>query len=114
MEKDLLPVLLKFENHLKEPPVIHNIGKQRKEALKNALKNLHLSSTKSTIDVAKLPELQHQFAEGPSMTLTDILLFPCIYFMLVNTSVSYLIGTRENYAPTAQHFLKIVQFTLCR
>ena len=73
---------MKFENHLGRPPTIHNINKLRDEAIRNAAKKLQ-SGDPSEVDVNSLPELQHLFAEGPNMTLTDLLLYPCIYYILV-------------------------------
>ena len=84
VQANLLPVLLKFENYLGEPPVIHNINKLRDAAVKRALKSSHLGKSESAVDPNSLPELQHLFAEGPEMTLTDVLLYPCIYYILVS------------------------------
>ena len=82
LHTDILPVVMKFENHLSRPPVIHNINKLRDEAIRNAAKKLQ-SGDPSEVDVNSLLELQHLFAEGPNMTLTDLLLYPCIYYILV-------------------------------
>ena len=84
VQDDLLPVLLKFEHHLGQPPVIHNIGKLRGAAVKKALKTSHIGKSKSAVDANSLPELQHLFAEGPEMIMTDALLYPCIYYILVS------------------------------
>lgn len=52
----------KLENHMKQPPIIPNITKRRRQARK-------MSSSES---------LEHVYAEGTDMTLTDLILFPCI------------------------------------
>ncbi|KAF5283825.1 hypothetical protein FQA39_LY04645 [Lamprigera yunnana] len=65
--------LSRFENHMCEPVKIHNVYKLAR--LKN--KNKWLSSN---VPVNQL-NLDHKFAEGPSMTLSDVLLYPCFKVM---------------------------------
>ena len=49
-ELSQLPIeILKLENHLRQPPVIQNVGKRKKEILVNQLKSLGLQVSKRNI-----------------------------------------------------------------
>lgn len=66
----LLPKdIVRFEYHMFQPVRIHNVYKVARE--KNKDKDI-----KSRVPVKDL-NLQHEFAEGPFMTLADIILYPC-------------------------------------
>ena len=60
----------RLEEHLSRAPRLHNARKHRQAYAKA------IGSNESE------EELPHLFAEGPSMTLADIMLFPCFYILL--------------------------------
>ncbi|XP_047110243.1 glutathione S-transferase C-terminal domain-containing protein homolog isoform X1 [Schistocerca piceifrons] len=71
----MLPLdLARFEIHMSQPVRIHNIGKQKNDALKCNLANV----------------IEHTFSEGPNMTLADIMLLPCIHILFQALNVVYL------------------------
>ena len=63
LHTDILPVIMKFENHLSRPPVIHNINKLRDEAIRNAAKKLQ-SGDSSEVDVNSLPRTAASVRRG--------------------------------------------------
>ncbi|XP_017773546.1 PREDICTED: glutathione S-transferase C-terminal domain-containing protein homolog [Nicrophorus vespilloides] len=66
-----LPVdLTRFEYHMEKPVRIHNVYKLARE--KNNDKDI-----KCSVPVENL-NLAHCFSEGPFITLSDVILFPCI------------------------------------
>lgn len=80
-----LPIdVSRFENHMCEPVKIHNVYKMAR--LKNNNKLLS-----STVPVDQL-NIAHKYAEGPYITLSDVLLFPCfkIFFQIVGKSFKSL------------------------
>ncbi|ELU14053.1 hypothetical protein CAPTEDRAFT_173011 [Capitella teleta] len=62
--------LMKFENHLRDPPIVANAAKHRRAALKRGDSG---------------GDLEHLFAEGIAFTLTDIVLFVCWSYLLVKS-----------------------------
>ena len=87
---DLPSELYKLENNFKEPSIICNKRKDKKEswlvkkqmaekAAKNGREPLKTSDESQASDSSK-----HIFAEGPVMTLTDVLLLPCLTIILVS------------------------------
>nr|SVE72933.1 EOG090X0615 [Ceriodaphnia reticulata] len=77
--------LVKFEEHLKQPIRMHNIVKrwQDEEVLQPTAEQPHQK------EIQKLAAtwLDHTFAEGPDMTLADLLLFPCVTILANRLSV---------------------------
>ncbi|KAF5280295.1 hypothetical protein FQR65_LT03104 [Abscondita terminalis] len=69
----------RFESHMHQPVKIHNVYKLAREKNKNKLLS-------SNVPVNQL-NLEHKFSEGPYMTLSDILLYPCfkIFFNILGT-----------------------------
>jgi glutathione S-transferase len=65
-----LPVaLVEFEEHLKQPVRMHNIVRHAQQ----------LQQSAASIDSKEAANLvSHTYAEGPDMTLADLLLFPCV------------------------------------
>ncbi|KAJ1521400.1 hypothetical protein ONE63_003075 [Megalurothrips usitatus] len=60
----------RLEEHLAHAPRLHNARKHRQAYAKS------IGSSEAE------EELPHSFAEGPSMTLADVILFPCFYMLL--------------------------------
>ncbi|KAB0803468.1 hypothetical protein PPYR_00438 [Photinus pyralis] len=85
----------RFENHMSEPVKIHNVYKMAR--LKNNNKLLS-----STVPVDQL-NISHKFAEGPHITLSDVLLFPCfkIFFKTLGNSFESLPLTSAWYQSVA-------------
>lgn len=77
--------IFKFENHLGEPPIVANINKRLRDAQKvrdlsdDLQMTLNLNKDAGSV-------LQHQYAEGTDFTLTDLVLFPCMTFLLVGNN----------------------------
>lgn len=98
--------LVKFENHLKQPLCVHNVYKLAREMskinVKNELEetNIVLDSTENKRERSKVKNrkwksksnviiesstpidelnLRHDFAEGPSLTIADVILYTCYY-----------------------------------
>ncbi|XP_030764097.1 glutathione S-transferase C-terminal domain-containing protein homolog [Sitophilus oryzae] len=66
----MLPeTIVKYENHLSQPVRIHNI-------YKIARNNINDQSLKSSTPRENL-SVQHDYAEGPYMSLADVILYPC-------------------------------------
>ncbi|XP_063225131.1 glutathione S-transferase C-terminal domain-containing protein homolog [Bacillus rossius redtenbacheri] len=68
--------LVRFEIHMAQPLRIHNIQKVYQDHVKSA----------GRLSV----ELEHSFAEGPAMTLADIILLPCFHILLEAVKSVYL------------------------
>ena len=104
----LLPIeVLKLENHLRSPAIIRNKAKRKREGLirlaqdeqvekftdiTSEMKNISIScrqdenGSKGNEDDA-IPGMQHIYAEGTDLTLTDLIIFPCISLLLVSTDI---------------------------
>ncbi|XP_035706702.1 glutathione S-transferase C-terminal domain-containing protein homolog isoform X2 [Folsomia candida] len=65
--------LLRFECHLKMPVKMHNIRKE----ISNKRRQQEMSQTIKNDKVSPI-EIEHKFAEGPRMLLSDLILYPCI------------------------------------
>ncbi|KAK6642341.1 hypothetical protein RUM43_003842 [Polyplax serrata] len=80
--------MARFEVHMSQPVRIHNIQKQKQD----------LAKKKGTERKSRLPdnrldlvlELEHVFAEGPNMTLADVMLFPAFYVTFENLGSVFL------------------------
>ncbi|KAJ9595097.1 hypothetical protein L9F63_013623 [Diploptera punctata] len=67
----------RFEIHMNQPVRIHNIQKKNQDLMKSKRK-LRMG----TENIALCHNIDHVFAEGPVMTLADIILFPCFHVIL--------------------------------
>ncbi|PSN40878.1 Glutathione S-transferase C-terminal domain-containing protein [Blattella germanica] len=76
----------RFEVHMGQPLRIHNIQKRNQDYI-NSRGKMQTKSRKE--DVLEL-ELDHAYAEGPSMTLADIILFPCFHIIVQTIRSVYL------------------------
>ncbi|CAB3385144.1 Hypothetical predicted protein [Cloeon dipterum] len=65
--------LVRFEYHMSQPLRIHNVQKVRQEHAK-------VSDT----------DLDHCFAEGPTLTLADMIILPCVRLLLASLHSVYL------------------------
>lgn len=65
--------LVKLEEHLKQPIRMHNIVKRLQEEEISAKQ-----VPQEEIQKLAATWLEHTYAEGPDMTLADLLLFPCV------------------------------------
>ena len=76
--------LVKFEEHLKQPIRMHNVVKRwQDEEVQPA------TGQPRQKEIQKLAAtwLDHTFAEGPDMTLADLLLFPCVTLLVKRFAV---------------------------
>lgn len=73
---DIPIALVRLEEHLKQPVRMHNVVKrwQDKEPKTTHLPQEQIQKSASTW-------LDHTYAEGPDMTLADLLLFPCVIIL---------------------------------
>ncbi|KDR19528.1 glutathione S-transferase C-terminal domain-containing protein homolog [Zootermopsis nevadensis] len=103
MTKDFVPVLVtlpedvaRFEIHMSQSLRIHNIHKQNKDYVNSkGTAHLKLKQGGQSIKEGKHSgnveiELDHCFAEGPVMTLADVILFPCMHVILRTVRSVYL------------------------
>ena len=68
---ELPAALVQFEEHLKQPVRMHNILRHAQQ--------LQQSVASGPIDSKEAASLvSHTYAEGPDMTLADLLLYPCV------------------------------------
>ncbi|XP_072944578.1 glutathione S-transferase C-terminal domain-containing protein homolog [Epargyreus clarus] len=101
--------LVRFENHLHKPVRIHNVYKVARDFKKDALnlnKTEETKENKESSDNTRIPksrkwksktkkeleidcstkiedlDLSHQFAEGPFLTLADLVLFPSYHILI--------------------------------
>jgi len=65
--------LVRFEYHMSQPLRIHNIRKVKQD---------HVKSTNS--------EFGHCFAEGPCLTLADMIILPCVHLLISMLDSVYL------------------------
>ncbi|KAF4521912.1 hypothetical protein B566_EDAN007467 [Ephemera danica] len=72
--------LARFEVHMSQPLRIHNLQKIAQDHAKRTRPNQSSEEF----------QLEHCFAEGPSMTLSDIILFPCVHIILQSLQSVYL------------------------
>lgn len=81
----------RLEIHLGQPLRIHNVHKRNQDYIsskgvtqlksKNGTRNM-IEGKHITVGQNLEIELEHCFAEGPVMTLADIILFPCVHIIL--------------------------------
>lgn len=108
--------VIRFERHMEQPLRIHNILKQKQDFAKS--KGVFRRKKMSTEDDDKIDGmanntehcgreivLEHCFAEGPTLTLADVILFPCLYIALKCLSSVYL----QNYVPLTLKWLERVK-----
>lgn len=78
IDSDLVEIpsaLVRLEEHLKQPVRMHNVVKRwQDEAVDQPSGQLDLKE----IQKRAATWVDHTFAEGPDMTLADLLLFPCV------------------------------------
>ncbi|XP_071444755.1 glutathione S-transferase C-terminal domain-containing protein homolog [Hetaerina americana] len=106
----ILPAdLARFERHMEQPLRIHNIQKQRQDFAKGVanLGNFQegftfCSEITSATANPKAQELQHRFAESHTLTLADIILFPCIYIIFESAKEIPL----QNHVPLVKQWLE--------
>jgi len=77
--------LVKLEEHLKQPIRMHNVVKrwqveEPRSAAGGQLKREEIQKLAGTL-------LDHTYAEGPDMTLADLILFPCVTLLSERLSV---------------------------
>ncbi|KAK7789975.1 hypothetical protein R5R35_008501 [Gryllus longicercus] len=74
--------IARFEVHMAQPIRMHNVQKKAQELMKKC--------GKTTYDVGDLGIVEHCFAEGPTMTLADVILFPCLHIVIESIRSVYL------------------------
>lgn len=70
----------RFEIHMSQPVRIHNIQKQKQDYARAKGFEIKSGLPDSRLDL--LEDLDHVYAEGPEMSLADIILFPCFHIIL--------------------------------
>ncbi|KAE8751611.1 hypothetical protein FOCC_FOCC001458 [Frankliniella occidentalis] len=76
---EMIPTdVARLEEHLSHAPRLHNVRKHRQ------------AYAKSIGSIESEEEIPHLYAEGPSMTLADVILFPCFYILLSRFSPDIL------------------------
>nr|CAD7442174.1 unnamed protein product [Timema bartmani] len=94
--------IVRFETHLAQPLRVHNIQKKTQDHFKS----LHKKSSNSNLNDCQenISVLEHTFAEGPLMTLADIVLLPCFYIVLETIRSVYL----QQYLPLTLKWFQLV------
>ncbi|XP_059490465.1 glutathione S-transferase C-terminal domain-containing protein homolog [Neocloeon triangulifer] len=80
--------LVRFEHHMSQPLRIHNVRKVRQDHAKVADS-----------------ELDHCFAEGPSLTLADMIILPCVHMLLSFVDSVYL----KEHLPLVRKWLGLMR-----
>ena len=84
----------RFEIHMNQPLRIHNIKKRNQDLINSRRKMIGIENvqekSKNTLGHNVGLELDHVYAEGPAMTLADIILFPCFHIILQTIRSVYL------------------------
>ncbi len=87
--------LLRFEYHLREPVRIHNLGKRAQEQEKlielngkreipghvippSTPTNNDIGRGSTSQNISQFQQLSHDYAEGPDITISDLMIFPCV------------------------------------
>lgn len=129
--------LVRFENHLKKPVKVHNVYKivrdMKKESLKTATENKEESNSNVKLDGDKPREaknrkwksnnkkqlevdcsvkiedlnINHQYAEGPFITLADLILLPTYHIIIQAFG-----NTFETLLPLTHKWYKSIMNTL--
>ncbi|KAG8230477.1 hypothetical protein J437_LFUL013518 [Ladona fulva] len=105
----VLPVdLARFERHMEQPLKIHNIQKKRQDHAK-LVRNIqgdkisYLSDELANLKVVNEETvLGHRFSEGHSLTLADVMLFPCFYIIFKSAGFELL----SDYVPLVSKWFK--------
>ena len=96
--------LVQFEEHLKQPIRMHNVVKRFQQEPKSSSAMEYKAK-----EVQKLAPtlLAHTYAEGPDMTLADLLLYPCV---LIISNCLFSMGVQlDNYLPLVSRWLLMME-----
>lgn len=77
----IAPELRKLENHLRQPPIVRNRGKRQRE-MRSRKQQQHEDLQQSFPVNGHKVGLEHIYAEGIDFTVTDLVLFPCVNYLL--------------------------------
>lgn len=94
---DIPKDIARFEAHMSQPIRMHNVQKKAQELMRKR--------GKLNYEMNDIGIVEHCFAEGATMTLADVILFPCVHIMLECIRSVYL----EQYIPLT---LKWYQYVL--
>jgi len=96
---ELPSTLVQLEEHLKQPIRMHNVVKRYQQ--ENSSANLQLDAKEAQKCAPSL--LDHAYAEGRDMTLSDLLLYPCVRLMM--DRLSGILGVNVD-----QHLPRVVRW----
>lgn len=81
-KRELPKYMVRYENHLQHPPILHNALKRKQEYIKNTVQDKNKQQQLCQKTLAELPQLEHKFAEGLDMTLADIILYASFHLII--------------------------------
>lgn len=96
--------LLRFNNHMLRPPILHNALKRKQQFIRKTVKDKKEKDLLLSKKLCELPELDHDFAEGLDITLADVMLFIC--FDLIVHKFSHF--DYENVTPLVIKWLQLI------
>ncbi|CAL4087849.1 unnamed protein product, partial [Meganyctiphanes norvegica] len=97
--------MLRYENHMRRPPILHQALKKKQEHIRKTIKDEAKREELLKKKLSDLPELEHNYAEGVDMTLADIMLFASFHLIIAKLKTQI---TVEKYCPLVMkwyHFI---------
>lgn len=73
--------IVRYEHHMRHPPIMHNALKRKQEYIKQTVLDKSERQQLCQKKLAELPQMEHKFAEGLDMTLADILLYASFHII---------------------------------
>lgn len=117
-----------FESHLNQPIRAHNIRKLAKKmntsskntnelkSIDNELRSLAINSSKAykqkSINDVAIEDLniEHKYAEGPQISIADIILFPC-FWLMISLLRQHATDSLDLVLPSISKWFEIVKTT---
>lgn len=105
-DKVEIPIeILRFENHMRRPPILHQALKKKQEHIRKTIKDEAKREELLKKKLADLPELEHNYAEGVDMTLADIMLFATFHLTISKLRTQVMV---EKYCPLVMKWYNFI------
>lgn len=98
--------ILRFNNHLSRPPILHNALKMKQQFIKKTVKDKQERDRLLSLKSSELPDLDHDFAEGLDITLADVMLLVCFDLIIYRLSELEL----DAISPLVMKWHKLISF----
>uniref|UniRef100_A0A2P2I8H2 Glutathione S-transferase C-terminal domain-containing protein homolog n=1 Tax=Hirondellea gigas TaxID=1518452 RepID=A0A2P2I8H2_9CRUS len=96
--------VLRYNNHMARPPILHNALKRKQQHIKKTVKDKVQRELLLSKKLCELPELDHDFAEGLDMTLADVMLYVC--FDLIVHKLDFI--DFQKHSPLVLKWLELI------